>query len=96
MIAYKFLRDDATDIFDGLVIDVRLGPGGIRFVDAPEVRRITPADVTIAVALEDVLHPGPPGPPCWNGLVVPPAPPIWGLAHGKSARRWKPWLAGVP
>lgn len=29
------VEDD--DIFDGLVIDTRLGPGGHRFVDAPEV-----------------------------------------------------------
>ena len=28
-----------TEIFDGLVIDTRLGPGGLRFVDAPEVER---------------------------------------------------------
>ena len=34
------LRDDATDIFDGIVIDVRIGPGGLRFVDAPEVGEI--------------------------------------------------------
>jgi hypothetical protein len=31
------LRDEAADIFDGIVIDVRSGPGGHRFVDAPEV-----------------------------------------------------------
>jgi uncharacterized protein YrrD len=28
------------DIFDGVVIDTRLGPGGHRFVDAPEVEEI--------------------------------------------------------
>ena len=28
------------DIFDGLVIDTRLGPGGNRFVDASQVRSI--------------------------------------------------------
>jgi hypothetical protein len=31
------LADDATSIFDGIVVDVRLGPGGHRFVDAPLV-----------------------------------------------------------
>ena len=34
------LADEGTEIFDGLVIDVRLGPGGLRFVDAPEVDEI--------------------------------------------------------
>ena len=34
------LRDDATDIFDGIIIDMRLGPGGLHFVDAPEVAEI--------------------------------------------------------
>jgi len=31
------LADDAEDIFDGLVIDTQLGPGGMRFVDAEQV-----------------------------------------------------------
>jgi hypothetical protein len=30
-------RDSGTDIFDGIVIDTKPGPGGRRFVDAPEV-----------------------------------------------------------
>jgi hypothetical protein len=34
------LADADADIFDGLVIDCRLGPGGHRFVDAPEVAEI--------------------------------------------------------
>lgn len=32
------LADSGADIFDGLVIDVRRGPGGHRFVDAPQVQ----------------------------------------------------------
>jgi sporulation protein YlmC with PRC-barrel domain len=43
------LRDEESDIFDGLVIDVRLGPGGLHFVDAPEVGEITAGSVTISV-----------------------------------------------
>jgi uncharacterized protein YrrD len=31
------LRDEGTGIFDGIVIDVRLGPGGLHFVDPPQV-----------------------------------------------------------
>ena len=48
------LTDEQTSIFDGLVIDVRLGPGGVRFVDAPEVGEITAGSVTIAVAAAEV------------------------------------------
>lgn len=31
------LADAETDVFDGIVIDSKTGPGGHRFVDAPEV-----------------------------------------------------------
>ena len=51
------------DYFDGIVVTTRAGE---RFVDAPEVRRITEEEVELTVALSDVLHPGPkgtPGPP---------------------------------
>jgi hypothetical protein len=34
------LRDEDADIFDGLIIDTRLGPGGLHFVDAPDVAEI--------------------------------------------------------
>ena len=46
--------------FDGIVVRTESGD---RFVDAPEVRRITVEDVELSVALSDVLHPGPKGPP---------------------------------
>jgi hypothetical protein len=31
------LSDDEEDVFDGIVIDTHLGPGGLHFVDAPQV-----------------------------------------------------------
>jgi uncharacterized protein YrrD len=34
------LADEGTDIFDGLVIDTRLGPGGHRFVDAEQIESL--------------------------------------------------------
>jgi len=37
------------DIFDGLVIDSRLGPGGHRFVDAPEVAALYERGVVLAL-----------------------------------------------
>jgi hypothetical protein len=48
------LRDEESDIFDGLVIDVRPGPGGLRFVDAPQVGEIREGGVAVAVAAADV------------------------------------------
>jgi hypothetical protein len=44
------LRDDATGIFDGLVIDMRLGPGGLHFVDAPAVSEIRSDGVVLAIS----------------------------------------------
>ena len=46
--------------FDGVVVRT---PAGDRFVDAPEVRRIDEDEVELAIALPDVVHPGPKGPP---------------------------------
>ena len=37
------------DIFDGLVIDTRLGPGGHRFVDAPEVAALYERGVVLSI-----------------------------------------------
>jgi hypothetical protein len=47
------LRDDATDIFDGIVIDMRPGPGGLHFVDAPEVAEIGPDGVRLTLSAEE-------------------------------------------
>jgi uncharacterized protein YrrD len=48
------LGDERTDIFDGIVIDTRLGPGGLRFVDAPEVAEIFEDRVVLTVGAADV------------------------------------------
>jgi hypothetical protein len=55
----------AYDHFDGVIVSTPAGP---RFVDAPEVRRIEEDEVELAVALSDVLHPGPKGPPGPPGI----------------------------
>jgi uncharacterized protein YrrD len=44
------LADAGTDIFDGLVIDTRRGPGGLRFVDAPQVATIAADAVTLTLS----------------------------------------------
>jgi hypothetical protein len=43
------LADDATGIFDGIIIDVRTGPGGHRFVDAPEVAELRERAVVLTL-----------------------------------------------
>jgi uncharacterized protein YrrD len=48
------LADEETDIFDGLVVDTQLGPGGLRFVDAPQVAEIREQTVVLSVTAADV------------------------------------------
>lgn len=45
-------------IFDGLVIDT--GPGGLRFVDAPEVRRTAERGVTLTITSSEAAELPPP------------------------------------
>ena len=47
------LRDEGADLFDGLVIDTKLGPGGHRFVDAPEVAEIRGDAVVLTLTATD-------------------------------------------
>ena len=44
------LADVDDDIFDGIVIDVRSLPGGLRFADAPQVAEIYERGVVLAVS----------------------------------------------
>jgi hypothetical protein len=43
------LADEEDDIFDGLVVDARLGPGGLRFVDASQVERLHERGVVLTL-----------------------------------------------
>jgi hypothetical protein len=43
------LADEESDVFDGVVIDTRLGPGGLRFVDAPQVREIRERAIVLSI-----------------------------------------------
>jgi hypothetical protein len=49
---------EAGDFFDGLIIET---DAGARFVDAPEVARITPRRVELSIARSDLECPGPRG-----------------------------------
>jgi hypothetical protein len=46
------LADSNVDVFDGLVVDGRAGPGGWRFVDAPLVDRLHERGVVLSVDAE--------------------------------------------
>jgi hypothetical protein len=48
------LGDEEKDIFDGLVIDTRLGAGGLRFVDALQVAELREDAAVLTVAAADV------------------------------------------
>ncbi|MCW2996018.1 MAG: hypothetical protein JWQ18_3513 [Conexibacter sp.] len=48
------LADEQTEIFDGIVIDVRTGPGGLKFVDAPQVGEIFERAVTLTLTPAEI------------------------------------------
>ena len=43
------LADEEQDVFDGLVVDTRLGPGGLVFVDASQVGAIHEKAVLLSI-----------------------------------------------
>lgn len=44
------LADQPSNIFEGVVIDIRLGPGGLRFVDSSQIAAIYEDRVVLTVA----------------------------------------------
>jgi hypothetical protein len=48
------LADSENDIFDGLVIDVRLGPGGVRFVDAEQIDELYERAAVLSISETEV------------------------------------------
>jgi hypothetical protein len=56
------LGDEESDIFDGIVIDSQLGPGGLLFVDAPDVHECRERAVLLSMpasAVPDLPKPTP-------------------------------------
>jgi len=43
------LAAEDADIFDGIVIDIQAGPGGLRFVDAPQVAELHERGVVLTL-----------------------------------------------
>ena len=78
---HRVLDNKREHIFDGIVIDTG---GGRRFVDAPEVGRITLRRVTLTIdAAEAARLPAQQSPAGGTG-----APP------GRLGRRWRRWFGG--
>jgi hypothetical protein len=50
------LADDSTSIFDGIVIDVKTGPGGHRFVDAPQVAEFRQFAVLLGITAAEAQN----------------------------------------
>jgi hypothetical protein len=48
------LADEEEDVFDGIVIDTQLGPGGLHFVDAPQVKECREKAILISVPSGEV------------------------------------------
>jgi hypothetical protein len=55
------LAAEDEDIFDGIVIDARVGPGGWRFADADQIDALYERGVVLGVAV-DALHDPEPSP----------------------------------
>ena len=50
------LSDDSADIFDGIVVDTSAGPGGHRFVDAPDVAEFFERAVVLKLSAAEAEH----------------------------------------
>jgi len=76
-----------VDIFDGIVLDTSVLPGGHRFVDAPEVAEIYEGGVVLtidAAAARNLPEPGAnPG-----SIEVGPGDMVGGERHSKLRRAW--------
>jgi hypothetical protein len=56
------LADEEKDIFDGVVIDTQLGPGGLHFVDAPQVSECFERALVLSVPASEISELPKPGP----------------------------------
>ena len=76
-VVYRVLDNKREHIFDGILLDT---DAGRRFVDAPEVTRITRSRVTLSISAEEAAEL-----PRESGRHT---------AGGRSRRRWRRWLRG--
>jgi hypothetical protein len=83
----RVLSAPNLDMFDGIVFDTTTGPGGHRFVDAPEVGEIYERGVVLKIdASEAAGLPAPDANP--GALSVNPADLVGGGRRGFLRRTW--------
>lgn len=87
------LADEGTDIFDGIIVDTRTGPGGWRFADASEVAELHEGAIVLALdAAQCERLPSPSeNPPAMGADPSDVAEP--GGASDKLRRAWD-WISG--
>jgi hypothetical protein len=57
----EVLKDAKADMFDGVIFDTTRGPGGHRFVDAPEVGEIFEGGIVLKIDATEAAALRPPG-----------------------------------
>jgi len=83
----RVMKEPAADMFDGIVIDTSAGPGGHKFVDAPEVGEIRERGVQLKIDAAAVqLLPKPGANP--SALSVGPSDLVPGRGPGFLRRAW--------
>ena len=83
----RVLREPAVDMFDGIIIDTTSGPGGHKFVDAPEVGEIRERGVVLTIDAAEVERlPKPKANP--GSLSVGPSDLVKGGGPGFFRRAW--------
>lgn len=82
----KVLAAPNIDMFDGIVVDTMLGPGGRRFVDAPEVDGIYENGVTLKIDAAAAANLPKPGPN--PGAITASAADFTGKGRGPLGRIW--------
>jgi hypothetical protein len=83
----RVLSEPRADVFDGIVFDTTTGPGGHKFVDAPEVGEIFERGVVLKIdAAEAVELPKPRANP--GSVSVNPADLTKGGGGGGLRRFW--------
>jgi len=77
------LADESTSVFDGIVIDIRTGPGGDRFVDAHEVGSLYERAVVLPLTADEVQQL--PAPTASPAVVVhrPGGRSLWSRMRGR-------------
>ncbi len=80
------LADPADDIFDGIVLDTSVLPGGHRFVDAPEVDRVY--DRGVVLLLDAAAAKALPEPSANPGALEVGAEDMVPEKHAKLRRAW--------